>query len=139
MSISLRNIQWVNCEGQSISQSQEMTAYNWHLPQTFIEDVLSGSQTADVSFLAFPDPNSFVAGQLHQRYDQWLHISSTLHHDNTHTVLEWIKHGINIPQSPAASLCHTGIVFKCPSWVPMVILLISWLYRQMFNSLPCPH
>jgi hypothetical protein len=64
-----------------------MTAYNRHLPQTFIEDVLSGSQTADVSFLAFPDPNSFVAGQLHQRYDQWLHISqhSTM---TTHT-LSW--------------------------------------------------
>jgi hypothetical protein len=114
-----------------------MKAYNRHLPQTFT-DVLSGSQTADVSFLAFPDPNSFVAGQLHQHYDQWLHIASALHHDNTHAILEWIKHGVSIPQSPAASLCHTGSVFKCSSVVPMVILLISCLYHQMFKSLPQP-
>ena len=38
---------------------------NSHISPTFVNDVLNGSKRADVSMLAFRDPEAFMAGNIH--------------------------------------------------------------------------
>ena len=49
-----------------------------------------------MNLLTFPDPNEFLAGQLHKHCDQWLHIAASIHQELTRDVLDWIKNGVNV-------------------------------------------
>ena len=45
--------------------------YNSHLASVWVDSVSRGDVSADVSMLAFPDPASFLAGQLHRHLQHW--------------------------------------------------------------------
>ena len=96
MEIRQNSIRWVDHKQNPVNRSRGMTAVNDHLTQSFINDILSGSRTADIDLLTFPDPNNFLAGQLHEHYEQWLYISATVKHELAQDVLEWIKQGVTV-------------------------------------------
>lgn len=74
-----------------------MTAYNKHLPRGYIDEVVSGKQPCDLNLVVFPNPDQFVAGQLHQHYDQWLTISSDSN-EEANEILTLIKDGVDVFQ-----------------------------------------
>ena len=84
--VSKNTLRWVNYEGNLAVRSQEMTAFNRHLDQNYVDDVLSGSERADMNLLT--DPNKFLGGQLHKHYGQWLHIAASIHQELTRDVLD---------------------------------------------------
>ena len=48
-----------------------------HIEQSFVDAVAAGQQLANVSMLAFRDPESFTAGNLHNQTAVWEHIAAT--------------------------------------------------------------
>ena len=58
----------VNCPRMVNYQRPPLT--NAHITQEFVSSVIAGEASADVSLLAFRDPSSFRAGELHRHMDQ---------------------------------------------------------------------
>ena len=58
--------------------------------------MLHGSQLADVTTLAFPDPKTFVAGKLHSYLPVWEKNASTALYDLSPTILRSIKNFVNV-------------------------------------------
>lgn len=69
---------------------------NLHVSSTFIRDVLEGSKTADVSILAFRDPDAFVAGNIHNLLPSWKLIAAVAPFDRAQEVLKWIEHKVDV-------------------------------------------
>ena len=69
------SISWVDSNGTSLSGDGGPKAVNAHLSLDFVESVILGETLADVSKLAFRDPSSFVAGNLHLFTDAWIHLA----------------------------------------------------------------
>ena len=69
---------------------------NLHVSSTFIRDVLEGSKTADVSILAFRDPDAFVAGNIHNFLPSWNRIAAVAPFDRAQEVLKWIKYKVDV-------------------------------------------
>ena len=61
---------WVDPEGFPFNKGQGMVN-NAHIGQYFLSSVIKGDSLADVSLLAFREPNRFTAGELHRHKDQW--------------------------------------------------------------------
>ena len=89
-------IHWVNREGSHLCPSGSISQNNNHLDNTYIRKVQQGSQLANTSVLAFRDPQSFVAGELHNHYDSWEKLASLAPYKDTKDVLSWIKHSVNV-------------------------------------------
>ena len=73
-----------------------MAPHNAHISDGFVQSVLDGTALADVSMLAFRDPESFVAGNLHCHYGFWEFIARSAPCDLANTVLSWIRDFVNI-------------------------------------------
>ena len=58
--------------------------------------VLKGHALADVSMLAFRDPESFVAGELHRHSGSWSRIASLAPCDLVVQVLNWIGNYVDV-------------------------------------------
>ena len=71
----------------------------YHTSHVFVESVLRGQALADVSMLAFLDPNSFVAGNLHRHLDVWKRIAEAVPCDLSARVLPWITNQVNVRDS----------------------------------------
>ncbi|KAJ7372907.1 hypothetical protein OS493_015361 [Desmophyllum pertusum] len=82
---------WVSYRGTPLHAAQEMTPRNTHISSDFLRSVLDGSALADVSLLAFLDPESFIASNLHCHLDSWEYIARTVPCDLANSVLKWIK------------------------------------------------
>ena len=87
---------WVKFKGTPLGAAQGLAPHNAHLPVHFLGSVLDGSSSADVSMLAFRDPHSFVAGNLHFYYQFWQLISRSAPCDLASEVLKWIKECVNV-------------------------------------------
>ncbi|KAJ7377190.1 hypothetical protein OS493_030390 [Desmophyllum pertusum] len=82
--------------GTPLHAAQGMTPRNTHIFSDFLRSVLDGSALADVSLLAFLDPESFIAGNLHCHLDSWEYIARTVPCDLANSVLKWIKNFVNV-------------------------------------------
>lgn len=67
-----------------------------HIEQGFVNSVAAGQQLADVSLLAFRDPDSLSAGSLHNHVNAWKHIAAIAPYDQCSLVLGWIKYKVSI-------------------------------------------
>ena len=73
--------------GAPLGAAQGLAPHNTHLPAHFLSSVLDGSSLADVSMLAFRDPDSYVAGNLHAYHAFWQYISRSAPCDLANVVL----------------------------------------------------
>ena len=62
---------WVTHDLAQIELAQGMAKDNSHISQKFVEDIVSGNKSADVSLLTFRDPDTFLAGNLHNHAHSW--------------------------------------------------------------------
>ena len=76
--------------------AQGISEGNTHIASQFVEDVISGQARADVSMLAFRDPDSFVAGNLHNHFPAWERIANIAPFDLTPKILLWIKNCVDV-------------------------------------------
>ena len=65
---------------------------NKHICPAFLEDVLHGTKAADVSTLAFRDPDAFMARSIHDCLPVWQRIAAVAPYDRAQEVLKWIEH-----------------------------------------------
>ena len=68
-----------------------MAPQNTHISYDFVNSVLDGTALADVSMLAFRDPDAFSAGNLLHSFEHWEHFARFAPCDLANTVLDWIK------------------------------------------------
>ena len=73
-----------------------MAPQNTHISYDFVNSVLDGTALADVSMLAFRDPDAFSAGNLLHSFEHWEHFARFAPCDLANTVLDWIKNFVNI-------------------------------------------
>ena len=71
---------------------------NSHTCPTFVNDVLNGSKAADVSMLAFRDPDAFMAGNIHANLPSWQRIAAVAPYDRAQEVLKWTEHRVDVHQ-----------------------------------------
>lgn len=71
---------------------------NSHISPTFVNDVLNGFKEADVSMLAFRDPDEFMAGNIHANLPSWQRITAVARYDRAQEVLKWIEHRADVHQ-----------------------------------------
>lgn len=71
---------------------------NSHISPTFVNDVLNGFKEADVSMLAFRDPDAFMAGNIHANLPSWQRITAVARYDRAQEVLKWIEHRADVHQ-----------------------------------------
>ena len=72
LSVKQHSISWVRHDGKSLQPGlQSPQPYNSHLASDWVDSVSRGDVSADVTMLAFPDPASFLAGQLHHHLQEW--------------------------------------------------------------------
>lgn len=63
---------------------------NAHISQDFVKSVVAGSALADVSLLAFRDPDHYIAGELHRHQDNWNAILKGCDSERFEEVRDWI-------------------------------------------------
>jgi hypothetical protein len=85
---------WIRHDGSS---AQGM-ANNLHITQQFLTSVIHGETLADVSMLAFRDPRSFKAGNLHQYSHQWAALHQEFGNHHFPQVLDWIHNYVDVTQ-----------------------------------------
>ena len=73
----------------------EMAA-NAHITDAFVSSVVKGEALADVSMLAFRDPDRFVAGELHRHAEAWSRTSPLASCHLAPQVLPWIENCVDV-------------------------------------------
>lgn len=73
-----------------------MAADNSHLNEEFIDSVIAGRRSADVSGLAFRGPSQFVAGGLHTHPQAWSKVASFLPADKSTEVIDWVNNKVDV-------------------------------------------
>ena len=71
-------------------------AANAHITDAFVSSVVKGEALADVSMLAFRDPDRFVAGELHRHAEAWSRVCSLAPCDLATQVLPWIENCVDV-------------------------------------------
>ena len=66
------------------------------LNKAFVDAVAAGQQLANVSMLAFRDPESFTAGNRHNHTAVWEHIAAIAPYVQTALVLDWIRNKVSV-------------------------------------------
>ena len=92
--VSTMQAGWVTQEGFDITQ--EMAVHNFHWYTSFVESVVAGQVTADMSLLLFGDPSRFVAGELYNHASVWSKIASFAAPSHASEVIDWIVHRVNV-------------------------------------------
>lgn len=87
---------WIDVAGNCLDKTQGLTANNVHIPQSFVDAVAAGQQLANVSMLAFRDPESFIAENLHNHTAVWEHIAEIAPYEQTSLVLDWIRNKVSV-------------------------------------------
>lgn len=93
-SASKNTVSWIKHD-ESLAQGM---ANNVHITQEFLNSVIHGETLADVSMLAFRDPEKFIAGNLHQHKHQWATLSTSLDNHNFAHVFDWINNYVDVKQ-----------------------------------------
>ena len=76
LSVNHTSPRWVDVDGNCLDKAQGLTANSVHIEQSFVDAVAAGQQLANVSMLAFRDPDSLKAGNLHNHIAAWEHIEA---------------------------------------------------------------
>ena len=90
------SVRWVSFDGSPLEVAQGMAEGNTHIASQFVEDVISGQARVDVAMLAFRDPDSFVAGNLHNHFPAWEGIANIAPFDLMPKILLWIKNCVDV-------------------------------------------
>lgn len=90
----MNEVKWVNVEGNPALTNRGETV-NDHLNH-MVELVVSGEVIGDVDRLLFRDPNSFVAGQLHEHLGNWESILKETQSSKRCEVWDWIENKVSI-------------------------------------------
>ncbi|CAC5412043.1 unnamed protein product [Mytilus coruscus] len=88
----IRLASYVNLEGKLLSE-KELQIKPDSAGKSFSASLIKG-QVPSTDNLVFLNSNSFKAGQIHTRVDQWKHIMCNS--SQTKEVLDWIENGVNI-------------------------------------------
>ena len=67
-----------------------------HFDMDYISDIISSDTPPDISKLPFRNPDSFVAGNIHQFHDTWREIASLSHNDVVEEVVHWIENKVSV-------------------------------------------
>ena len=89
---------------------------------------MSGDKTANVSMLAFGDPQTFRTGNLHLHASLWEHLASAAPNSLAYQVCDWISNCVNVHdffQHFKGS--YKGETFDLPTPPP----------RVFYNSVSC--
>ena len=119
----------VDHKGMPLDVTQGMAdPDNSHISPTFVNDVLNGSKAADVSMLAFRDPDAFMAGNIHANLPSWQGIAAVAPYDSAQEVLKWIEHRVDVHQFfvPFKEITRESLT-----------ILISLLIGFSSNSISC--
>lgn len=89
---------WVFREGSFLDPFvQSPKPQNTHLPSDFVGSVFKGFSRADVSMLAFTDPNRFSAGSLHAHVPpRPTPASEASSNPLAQSVLDWITYKVRV-------------------------------------------
>lgn len=97
LSIKYNSIHWVHHDGKALDPSpQSPQPYNAHLSSDWINSVIRGVFAADVTMLAFPDPATFLAGQLHDHLQAWIDLTGSTSYPLSQTVLDWLANKVQV-------------------------------------------
>ena len=97
LSVKQHSISWVRHDGKSLQPGlQSPQPYNSHLASDWVDSVSRGDVSADVTMLAFPDPASFLAGQLHHHLQEWKNIAASISSPLSRNVLDWLENKVQV-------------------------------------------
>ena len=95
LSIKQHSISWVHHDGKPLQpRLQSPRPYNSHLASVWVDSVSRGDVSADISMLAFPDPASFLAGQLHRHLQHWKNLAVSTSSPLSRDVLDWLENKV---------------------------------------------
>ena len=84
-------------DGKSLQPGlQSPQPYNSHLASDWVDSVPRGDVSADVTMLAFTDPASFLAGQLHHHLQEWENIAASISSPLSRNVLDWLENKVQV-------------------------------------------
>jgi hypothetical protein len=89
-------VRWVNKEKVRLADSGTLLDGNQHITPDFCEKVLHGQEIAYTSELAFRDPDSFCAVQLHKHVAAWQRLTAVAPYPEASKVVGWIKDGVRV-------------------------------------------
>lgn len=79
-------------DGKSLKPGlQSPQPYNSHLASDWVDSVICGDLSEVVTMLAFPDPASFLASQLHCHLQEWKNIAASTSFPLSQTVVNWLE------------------------------------------------
>ena len=90
------SVRWVRFDGSPLTVAQGMAVENIHISPQFVLDVISGRTRADASMLAFGDPDTFVAGNIHVCFPAWESIAKIAPFKLTPNILRWIQDCVDV-------------------------------------------
>ena len=90
------SIRWVRLDGSPLDVAHGMAVENLHISPQFVLDVISGRTRADASMLAFRDPDTFVAGNIHACFPAWESIAKIAPFKLTPNILRWIQDCVEV-------------------------------------------
>ena len=97
LSIKQHSISWVHHDGKPLQLGlQSPRPYNSHLASVWVDNVSRGDVSADVSMLGFPDPVSFLAGQLRRHLQLWKIIAVSTSSPLSRDVLGWLEYKVQV-------------------------------------------
>ena len=85
---------WINADNWPLQSGEELVAKAFN--NNLLEDIITGRKNPEIKSLAFRDPNSFVAGGLHEYFHTWLEIATISGYEQAPQVLDWIKNKVNV-------------------------------------------
>ena len=90
------SVRWVRFDGSPLEVAQGMTVENLHISPQFFRNVISGHTRVDASMLAFRDPDTFVAGNIHACFPAWENIARIAPFKLMANILFWIQDCVDV-------------------------------------------
>ena len=90
------SVRWVRFDGSPLEVAQGMAVENLHISPQFVRNVNSGHTRPDASMLAFRDPDTFVAGNIHACFPAWETIAKIAPFKLTPNILRWIQDCVDV-------------------------------------------
>ena len=92
-----KSIKWVRLDGSSlVPEDGQPLPYNLHFSWDSLDRAIDGEAQVDVHSFVFPDPSSFIAGQLHAHPGVWDRITESSSYPFRSTVLDWVKNEVDV-------------------------------------------
>ena len=96
-SVLPNSIKWVRLDGSSlVPEDGQPLPYSLHFSWDSLDRAIDWDAQVDVQSLVFPDPSSFIAGQLHAHPGVWDRIAESSSYRFRSTVLDWVKNKVDV-------------------------------------------